>query len=476
MSSLKKSRLVFFLALACLLFLFSGIIRAEEMFNLKEALQSGVENSSVLEDARSEIESIEREIFRTEAGRDWNLDLSSSYNYDSDPGTDFGAPLPHNTLRMGLSSHKKYRGFDLSPSLNISGIEADDFSDISNLEDKTDLGFKVSTTLYPLLPDESRQQLENQRENLKLAQKDYESKVQKEKINWVKDYLELVNSHQRLEIQKEYLSFARQNLEQVEKQKEIGEAGTGQLLEAQIEKKDAEISYQEQKNLWARNKDDWYQTLGLPEEREVDFSAEDPYLEEIRSRVDERDLTAEQEKKELQENLLQTNQQLARLDQEQHRAAYNLDKRKKETGPKVDFSGDYNLPDGDWQASISLSYNLFDGGLEKLDIKEAEKEVEDIKEDYRKLENDLIKQLENMLTSLKTKQEKKELSKLRLEKSKMDTAEQQKKLDQGLITELEYRQQIVDKKDTEINLQSAENNILLQKLDILNFTGEEIFK
>ena len=455
---------------------------AGELIGLEAAIEIGLEENSTLQDSRREIENLQRSIDRLQASQGWNLDLWGDYSYYSDddrPGmseimdngsVDDGGNGGYDSISIGLDSSRELAGFYLNPALEITGMETKELSDI-DFEDDVELSLSLRSDLYPRLPTQSERELRILEDNFLGLQENYQKEKVQQQLSWLNDYLELLRLQERLEIQDEYLAFTEENLVRTEKRQEIGEAGMYEYREAEIDNREAQIAYQRQLNILEQKKQDFYRELGLSPHKQIKLTRDDAYLKESKQFLQEKEKEMLTDEKLLKKNLLDNSIDIKSLTREIARAQTELEWVEKEARPELVFNGSVDVPDGEWQLGLSATFNLYDGGLSKMGIEEKKIKLADLQEDYQELRESLLLQVERRLAELELKREEKEIAGLKLKNKQMETEKSDHERKKGIISEREYRQLLVAEKDVAVDLQAAKDELLMEQLYLLEFTG-----
>lgn len=473
MTSLRSELLLLFIVFLLVIVFFPADVGAREI-DLEEALETGRKNNSTLRDKRREITGVEREITRTEAGRGWNLDVSSSYDYidsDTDEGTGGSSEETlsedSETMRMSLQGSRELGHLNLSSDLGFSEVSPSDFAEV---EDELEMNLEVSSRFFPLQPSESKQNIDRQGDDLTNLQADYRHQEREKEISWLKTYLELVRDKQKLDLLAEEVEFSRENLEDIKQEYEIEEAGERELQEAEVSLKEAENSRRQQKASFTQERDAWYRELGLREGISVEFSLETDRIEEEKAALENGNIIDDREA--LRQSLLRNSSELAALEIDLKWAERELEWAKDERWPELNTEGSYQLPDENWQVGLSLTHDLFDGGAVKIDIEEKEEELADLKDDLQETERELEEMLAERLEQLELAREQVELARMRLENEELKSDNSRLRHEREVITELEYRRQLKNEQEAEVDLAEAKDELFIEKLQLLHFVGE----
>lgn len=209
--------------------------------------------------------------------------------------------------------------------------------------------------------------------------------------------------------------------------------------------------------------------LGLPEETEVFLVKDSPFLEEIIKWTESLELNLKEE--ELMElavgNYYKIKNNLLDQDSAQKEAEWNLTNNK----PQVDLYGAYSSKDNAWGVEVELSYDIFDGGKQKIEDEGYQAKLENLKDDYLQIVSELKLELSNLINQQEINSLNLEEKLMSWEKAKLEEESYQIQLKQGLIGDSEFQYKMLGWQEAEINLKSAKDEILINKLRITHFLG-----
>ncbi|MBC8387673.1 MAG: TolC family protein [Actinobacteria bacterium] len=263
--------------------------------------------------------------------------------------------------------------------------------------------------------------------------------------------------------------YAQDDLNKVIKKIEIGEAGERQNIEAKIALKKAEINFLQAQNTFLQQKNGWYLNLNLPEETEVLLMEDSPFLEEIIKWADYLEFNfREEELTELAvENYYKIKNNLLDQDSAQKEAEWNLTKNK----PQVDLYGAYSSKDNTWGVGVELSYDILDGGKQKIEDEGYQIKLGNSKDDYFQIVSELKLELSDLINQYEINNLNLEEKLMSCEKAKLEEESFQIQLQQGSISDSEFQYKMLDWQASEIDLKSAKEEILINKLRIAHFLG-----
>jgi len=452
-------------------------VHAEEI-SLKEALNWGIENNSSIKEIKDNIETIERSLnlidteygFKTKisanpiiaGGFEEQTDDNSNGIVEEDTSSESSSGP-----KITLKTTKLFpNGIFLQSEISI---KEEDLFDLEKLSEGPDSIFSATKNLYPILPITPEQEKYFTFNNLRKARENLIWQQESKKIEFLESYLNLLRLQERLSLAKTNFQYAQDDLDKILKKIEIGEAGERQEIEAKITLKKAEIDFLQAQNTFLQQKNRWYLNLGLPEETEVLLVEDSPFLKEIVKWADSLEFNLKEE--ELIElavdNYYRIRNILLDQDSAQKEAEWNLTKNK----PQVDLFGAYNGKDNSWGIGIELSYDISDGGKQKIEDEGYQAKIENLKDDYLQIVSELKLELSDLINQQQINSLSLEEKLMSWEKAKLEEESYQIQLQQGLISDSEFQYRMLNWQEAEIDLKSVKDDILINKLRIAHFLG-----
>jgi len=154
-------------------------------------------------------------------------------------------------------------------------------------------------------------------------------------------------------------------------------------------------------------------------------------------------------------------------DSSQKEAEWNLAKNK----TQVDLFGAYSSRNNSWGIGIELSYDIFDGGKQKIEDEGYQAELENLKEDYLQIVSELKLELSDLINQQEINNLNLEEKIMSWEKAKLEEESYQIQLKQGFINDSEFQYKMLGWQESEIDLKSAKDEILINRLRIAHFLG-----
>ncbi|HAJ32381.1 MAG TPA: hypothetical protein DCK79_03290 [Candidatus Atribacteria bacterium] len=459
-------------------FIFTGAnVQAKEI-SLEEALNWGIKNNSSIKEIKDSIETIERSLNLIDTEYGFKTKISANpiiaggfekQTNDNSNGVDEGGTTSGSSSnpKISLKTTKLFpNGIILQSEISL---KEEDWFDLEKLSEGPNSTFSATKSLYPILPIKSEQEKYLASNNLLKARENLTWQQEYKKIEFLESYLNLLRLQERLSLAKTNFQYAQDDLSKILKKIEIGEAGERQEIEAKIALKKAEINFLQAQNTFLQQKNRWYLNLNLPEETEVALEEDSPFLEEIIKWADSLEFNLKEE--ELMElavdNYYRIRNILLDQDSSQKEAEWNLAKNK----PQVDLFGAYSNKDNSWGIGIELSYDISDGGKQKIEDEGYQAKLENLKDDYLQIVSELKLELYDLINQQEINNLNLEEKLMSWEKAKLEEESYQMQLKQGLISDSEFQYKMLGWQESEINLKSAKDEILINKLRIAQFLG-----
>jgi len=167
------------------------------------------------------------------------------------------------------------------------------------------------------------------------------------------------------------------------------------------------------------------------------------------------------------ENYYKIKNNLLDQDRAQKEVEWNLTKNK----PQVDLYGAYSSKDNTWGVGVELSYDIFDGGKQKIEDEGYQAKLGSSRDDYLQIISELKLELSDLINKYEINSLNLEEKLMSCEKAKLEEESFQIQLQQGLISDSEFQYKMLDWQGSKIELKSAKDEILINKLHIAHFLG-----
>ncbi|MBM7557335.1 TolC family protein [Halanaerobacter jeridensis] len=425
-----KRKLIYAL-LVILIISFSTVGFANQEINKEKAVELALKQNSEIQKLRKEIEKTQAQLEEAEGAFYPTIDLGTSYTRFENK----------RQLGAGVSSNDSYNvSLDLKQPLFLGGELRINYQMMKNRLQMTKL-------------------------NLEQKKEEITYQVLKQYYNVLKAKKMLNVREQQLKQNKRYVEVARAN-------KEVGTHTKTDLLQAKVSYNQAQQEKLVAENNLETAKLALKNTLNLADDKNLTIT-DSLSWEQKKFKLDEVYDYALNNK--VAFKLLKLQKETAELDLQS--------KKNRDIYPDVNLLAGYEATDdhlsvdGNWQTTLSISYNIFNGGRDQDKIKQKEKELEKVKIDEKQTKDDIKLAIKNSLLNLRAARDRIKLSKLNLKQAEENLDDNEFKFKEGLITSLDllnvqtsyqqvkmqYYQAIYD-----YNLAVAELNKAMGKIEELN--------
>ena len=425
-------RKITYLLLVVLIISFSTGVFAQQEIDKQKAVELALEQNSAIKKLQEEIAKTKAQLEEAEGAFYPSLDLNTSY-------TRF-----ENKQQLGPMTYSKG---NYNFSLNLR---------------------------QPLfLGGELRINYQMMKNRLAMTKLNLEQKKEEITYRVLEQYYNVLKAKKMLKVRKQQVRQNQRYVEVAETNKEVGMSTKTDLLQAKVGYNQAQ-----QEELVAENK---LETAKLALKNTLNLSAETKLEITDSLKWQQNSFTLA----ELYDYALNNKVAFQLLELQKETAELDLkSKENRNIYPDVNLTAGYetngeqwSVDDGDWQTTLSLSYNLFNGGRDQDKIKQKEKELKKVKIEQQQTEKDIKLAIKNSLLNLRAAQDRIKLSKLNLEQAKENLQNNELKFKEGLITSLDllnvqttyqqvktqYYQAIYD-----YNLAVAELNKAIGKIEKVN--------
>jgi len=445
-----------------IILLLPSVLQAKEI-NLKEAIDWGIRYNYDLEEIRYNIDTLERDLAILDADKAFQVSL------DVTPIWGFGGEESETSL-LTLKAEKTIAD-DLNISADISWNE-NDFADMSfeGILEGTNASIQLEKQIYPDSYTQSEQQIFQTENNLKKKVEELAWKETEKQIDFIESYLALVRLIEEVNIANKRLQLATEELERVQQQIRLGEGGYQQETEAKIALMEAENQFFNLKQNLIQQQKEWYLELNLPKDIQVQFKEEPAYLQTLRSSMEQ--LILESAKQEtLFKQALEKHYQIKNAYIDKESLLKEVKWTENEGKPQVNINGGYDFSDDYWYAMLDLSWNLTDGGAQKLKeegaeatILQKEKELDQLIKTLQLEMNQIIDQDQYNQLNLQAK-----LAALEEEQYTKNILEKQ--FQEKIISSTQWQNQMIALAEKELKVKETQDILLVNRLRLAHFLG-----
>ncbi|HBY57368.1 MAG TPA: hypothetical protein DEG96_05845 [Candidatus Atribacteria bacterium] len=449
------------------------LAQAKEI-SLEEAISWGIEHNSSLKEIKNNVESIQRslDILETEYGFKTQISANPviAGGFETDEEEDSSSTTSTTSPEIKLKTSKLFsNGISIQSEISL---KEEDWFNLEGLTEGAKRSLSVSKTIYPLIPIEIEQEKYSTSNELVKEQRVLEWQQGVKKIDFLETYFSILRLKEKLVLAQKNFEYAEENLTKVLKSREIGEAGENQEMEARIALKTAEINLLEAQNNFQQAKANWYLDLGLNEDEEITLEEKTPFVEELTQKIESLEVDLDKDNMErLMDLVISNHYQLKNnlLDQEATQKEIEWQKANKK--PRIDLYGAYTSKNNVWGIGAELSYNITDGGKQKLEEEGYRVKLENLKEDYQYIIDQLALEMSRLLNQQKVLELSLEEKIINLQKAQLEKKFYQEQFQRGLISKTEFQQKLLIIENAEIDFKSAQDALLINKLRIFHFLG-----
>lgn len=442
--------------------LLSSVPGQAEPLDLEQIVHWGLENAPAQEEMLVELEKGQRDIEKTLAGAGWQLDLRGVSNFNLEE-----REFPRQYVSLDLN-RRFVPGLTLQGNLSYGKGPGG----LGGGEYEPDLGISLAYQVFPRTPSSIRRELISRQVSLERLRNIFPQKQAQNILAWVEDYLNLARQEENLVAARQNLARVEEELEEILRRKEIEEAGEIQVIDSRVALLRAENSVLNQKQALERNREEFYRTLGLPGDREIELDLNTGLIDELDAWVANLGL-AEMEEEEKIEAAFSNNPELKNLQLEMDYFAQQMDWFEQEQKPRVDVSGSIDGWHDDWGAGIGIEvrYNLFDSGkaeLQEEDFEAQQEELENKKDDLKTSIKNQLSSLENAIQNSLSQIKEKELL---LRRAELEAEIKEENYQKGLATTRDYNQSLQDLEKALLDYSVARDDLLIARLQLAYFLG-----
>jgi len=363
----NKKHTVITLFLLMILFFSSSAVIAAENLELEEAVKLLIEENRTLKNARQDIDNAEKDEELAVRSYFPTLDLQSSYTK-----------------------------FDEGQQLPLGGYGPDEnYSTSISLTQPIWMGGKVSM------------QKEIAAYGLEIARTEYEKTVEDQIFSLIQAYYGVLQAEGMVEIRQEALDIVNEHLRVVKNNLEAGIAIRRDLLQSQIEQRNAEEELTAARNNLKIARRRLAQLLNY----EAQYSVEKPKTEFDFS-LDQDQLFKTAVENDPQLMILELNKEIVKLNQKLEGQYYR---------PNVSLNGSYDwqgeefMDEKSWSMTLGVNVPLYDGGKGGINADKQENELQKLANNRQDLLENLNIEVEDSILTVKENAEKIDLEILSLE-------------------------------------------------------------
>ena len=420
-------------------------ISAEEL-NLNQAVNTFIENSSQLENAKRDIQSSEIDLKLAKKGKSFEVNLQSSYT------------------RLGEApqtpSKYLYESTQIAPNTYVGEMYPIEFQELS--KDNYNTSLSISKPLY--LGGKVKNSIELSERSVKLNELKYEQTLNQNLNAVVQSYFNVLIKESILSIQKNSLELVKSHLEAVQKNFEAGLVVQSDVNEVQIE-----LNKTRQSILTAENelKVAKKRFADLLELEDTNFSLKQPESIDIEENLDiQLDKAYNNRFEVLSLSLNKEMQEInKKLEDTLYKPSLILQGNYSSQGDSIDFT------EGDFSVTLSGSVPLYDGNKSKLKQEKIDIQQSKIDNNEKQLKDNIETEIMAALYKIDENRESLEIANQN-EKQALENLEQaQRRFENGVGTSRDVLRAETNLNQIQISKNQTFYQYLMSKYNLLYQTG-----
>ncbi|MFW6278989.1 MAG: TolC family protein [Bacillota bacterium] len=452
-----KKLMVFSLVILSSMFFLVTAVQSEEL-SLKESIEIARENDLELKILDYDKKIASSEIDKAEAGLKPDVSLNHSYTRQKEQETPDSSEME--ALLQALAEEQGLEGdveFDLTEYMPAELYSPEIFSTELGVEYPLYTGGRLKTGVEIAQKSRDINEIEYRKKEISLGREVTEA------------YFQVLKAQNLRDLNNDFLQQADEFLELTKDQKEAGVVTDSDVLQAESEKAGIKRKLKQAESRLEIAKRNFRHVLGLPLQFEVE-------LQEIESELQEPSINQAEAYKMAEEN----NPDLELMVENREIKGHNISMAQAEEKPQVFISGNYSwqgedwgFDNGRWSITGGLSYNIFDGGRTKAEIKSAETEYEkaetrqqEVKDSIELGIDQVLLQLEEIYDSISYMETQKKAAQDNLE---LTTT----RYEGGLVTALEVTSAQTELRQIETELIQQKYDYYIQKAQLGELLGYE---
>ena len=377
------------LLLITLVVTFSASTFAKQEINKEKAIELALKQNTKLQELKKEIAKTEAQLEEAEGAFYPSLDLGGSYTRSGE------APQP------GASKDRYSMKLGLTQPLYLAGQLRSNYQIMKN--------------------------------RLKITKLNLEQQKEETIYQVLEEYYNILKAKKMLKVRQQQVEQTKKYVEVAKANKKVGIHTKSDFLQARVSYNQAQQELLVAKNNLETAKLSLKNTLNLADNTELEIT------DNLKWQPKEFKLTK------VYDYALNHKIAFKLLDLQEEIAELNLESKQKSSYlPTVNLNANYTasddqltVSDGDWQTTLSFSYNIFNGGRDKDQIKQKSKELEKVQITKEQTKNDVKLLIKKTLLDLRAAKDRITLSELNLKQSKENLANNEVKFKEGLITSLD---------------------------------------
>ncbi len=421
-----------------------------------EAIEIGLERNSRILKKKDQINQIKRKILLLEESKGWQWEAKVE-----------GRALSNNTRTSSLKrfatieGEKKFKqGLTIKPEIYLKEKE---LLEKGLTKDQINFDLQVEQPLYPfelMSLDEDYQRLSL---DLAVANSKLEELQEDLEVEFLEDYLKLIELKLEVEIKEEEEELAQAYVAEERSRYQDSQEKRKDLLKEEIDLKQAQQNLLKITQKYQRLYDKLSYNLGLTKEQQLKIvdRGDLSLLAELKKEV-----VNLNDKEELFSKAQENSFKLLIKQLEKSEVEEEIKWQEVEGKPQLKFKGNYNS-DQQWKIALELEHKLFNSSEEHLEREGLMNELAEIDREAGEYLYKLKDEINQLLDKISINQLELEEVKLRLAEADLKLTEAKARLVQGKLNDLKYRKRELKCKKLQLKLKEIDNELLVSRYKLL---------
>lgn len=442
--------------------LLPGVLQAKEI-SLKEAVDWGIQHNYDLGEIRYNIEKLERDLEILDADKALQVNLEVAPVWDK------------SSTKSESKLIKLNAGKTISDDLDISAEiswDQNDFADFSfeGIVEDVNVNIQLEKQIYPAPRTQSEQQIFQTENNLKKKLEELTWKEAEKQFDFIESYLNLVRSAKEVDLSKKSFQLAKNELERLQQQISLGEGGYQQEAEAKIALMEAGNQLTNLQQNLTQQENEWYLELNLSGDIQVQLKEEPTYLKTLRTNMEQLSLDREKQIA-LFNQAVKKHYQIKNAYIDKESLLKEAEWTENEGKPQINIHGGYDFSDNYWYTMLDLSWNLIDGGAQKLEEEGTEATILQKEKELVQQVKGLQLEMNRLLDQDRYNQLNLQAKSAALEKEQNTKEIIEKQYQEKTISFTQWQNQLITLAEKELKVKKARDLLFVNRLRLAHFLG-----
>ncbi len=431
--------------------------------SFSRAVKVGLDRNDSILQRKDKVASLERKLAEIGSRDDWEWDLDVE-----------GRVVSDNTQ---TTSRKKMATLELKKTfaqgLNINPkfyLKEEEILEDGLSRDSINLDISLEQQIYPLQLEKNDKYYLKTKIRLAKAQAKLWQERQQKLVEWLADYLRLIELKIEVELDREAYQIQQRKLEQVKNIYQARASEEEDLIQAKINLKKEKRYWEESKNKYQQRYHELKQELGLTSEEELEVATTKEFNLETVANL-EVDLPDLEEEEKLLELATENSKDLLMQQLEKKQVLREEEWQSKAEEPRVDLKADYDYNSQQWQVAVNITDQLFSGSTDKLAREELEQDLEQLKREKDDLVDELNQEIDELVGEITVNQLKVAEEELEVKKAKLAVKQSREELTEQEISQIEHDRELLALKEAKFDLKRQEHDLLVAKYELIKLLG-----